>query len=275
MLLEFSLSRFVRSTAGPPLSCLPKCIVFVCVQTELKDLEKKIAAKKRDQDRLHTLFDQRVGEENKLKERLAANQQRFPDLLVDCLAFDLACGYVRCSFIGCMLGQYVGFFSTNELYAKQNRKATFGSKKERDKYLNTQISEIQKALEAQEQQLASNKKESKESETRRTGLIRDLEKKETEIKNLKTQLDAAITKHKSLSEERDEKQNSRKEAWRLENDMQTKVNKAEADLTRASQALQMTMDRELFRGLEAVTKMAKDHKMAGVYGPLIELFSCG
>ena len=47
------------------------------------------------------------------------------------------------------------------------------------------------------------------------------------------------------------------------------------EVKRRDKQLEFSMPRELFRGLAAVQRIAKDHSIKGVHGPLIELMAGG
>ena len=78
---------------------------------ELASLEEKIVTLTRERKTLQRNYDAKVKVEEKLRDRLAFCKQR-----------------------------------VNELYAKQGRKNAFGSKRERDKYLQQQIAEVRRHL---------------------------------------------------------------------------------------------------------------------------------
>jgi structural maintenance of chromosome 3 (chondroitin sulfate proteoglycan 6) len=63
------------------------------------------------------------------------------------------------------------------------------------------------------------------------------------------------------------------ELWRLEAKTLAEEDSAKEELRKAEQQLYNTMDRNVQTGLATATRIAKDLKLTGYYGPLYELFT--
>ncbi len=208
-------------------------------KAELQTLEKKISDLSRKKKVLQQDYETKVAAEEKLRDRLAFCGQR-----------------------------------VNELYAKQGRKKVFGNKKQRDIFLSDEIKTLKKDMTTQQSQVDSAQKELKSAESKRSALAVDFENKEREMKSLKDQLAALSVDEKRLKEDRDEQQNQRKEMQRAENDIKKQVADLQVDVEKATRDMQFTMDSEMYKGLTAVRAMAREQKMLGIHGPIIELFTC-
>ncbi|KAK9372239.1 RecF/RecN/SMC [Lipomyces chichibuensis] len=158
------------------------------------------------------------------------------------------------------------------LYAKQGRNAQFRSKADRDKWLKTEISDIQgtifqredirKDLESQMQQMAS-----------------QLERVRLSINEIRTTLDSSHSSLEQLQtqqteqkQRRDVLQDKRKELWREGAKSDSALENVKSELEKAERTFAGTMDRSQSAGLQAVRRIAKTMNIAGVYGPLCELF---
>lgn len=64
-----------------------------------------------------------------------------------------------------------------------------------------------------------------------------------------------------------------RELWRLEAKTSAEEESAKEELRKAEQQLHNTMDRNVQTGLAAASRIAKDLKLTGYYGPLYELFT--
>jgi structural maintenance of chromosome 3 (chondroitin sulfate proteoglycan 6) len=63
------------------------------------------------------------------------------------------------------------------------------------------------------------------------------------------------------------------ELWRLEAKCSAEEDSARDELRKAEQQLHHTMDRNVQTGLAAASRIAKDLKLDGYYGPLHDLFT--
>jgi len=68
--------------------------------------------------------------------------------------------------------------------------------------------------------------------------------------------------------------NERKELWRQENDLKERMKEAHTQFEEATRHLQITVDKNTWRGVQAAIRVAHDEKIDGFYGPLITTFKC-
>ena len=159
------------------------------------------------------------------------------------------------------------------LYAKQGRNSRFKNKKERDDWLRGQINDTFTSLSQVKAVRMQTTEETVELE-REVALI------EPEIEKLRKQLDGRGDQVQGLDkeildakEERDRLIDQRKELWREDAKLETTITSARQDLDRSERSLSHMMDSNTSRGLAAVRRIKKQHKLDGVYGTLAELIT--
>ncbi|KXL46283.1 hypothetical protein M433DRAFT_153739 [Acidomyces richmondensis BFW] len=158
------------------------------------------------------------------------------------------------------------------LYAKHGRQSQFRSKKERDAYLRTEITEVNKALAIRKAVLMQINEDI-------TELEQQIEKLETGISEMRNHLENRGDQQQNISaevtrakEERDRLQDRRKELWREEAKIDAVIGNAQMELEKAQKFLSQMMDHSTSRGLESVRKIVERYKIEGAYGPLGDLF---
>lgn len=157
------------------------------------------------------------------------------------------------------------------LFAKQGRNSKFRNKKERDDWLRGQINDTSTSL--------SQVKAVRMQTTEETAEIeQEIAIMEPEVDSLRKQLegrgDAMQTLEQEIlvaKEERDKLIDQRKELWREEAKLDSTIASAQQDLDRAERSLSHMMDANTSRGLAAVRRIKKQHRLNGVYGTLAEL----
>ncbi|KAL6247558.1 Structural maintenance of chromosomes protein 3 [Rhinocladiella similis] len=154
------------------------------------------------------------------------------------------------------------------LYGKQGRNARFKTKKARDDWLQSQISEAFEALsrfKATRMQTAEGIQEDKKA-------IATLEK---EIESLQQQVggqdDSVDQDIQRAQQRRESLMDERKLLWRREAQLDSEYAAAQDELRKAERNLSHMMDGNTSRGLEAVRRIKQQHNLEGCYGPLAEL----
>ncbi|KAL8801317.1 MAG: hypothetical protein Q9200_006982 [Gallowayella weberi] len=157
------------------------------------------------------------------------------------------------------------------LYAKQGRNARFRNKKERDDWLRAEINNGYP-------QLAKVKAVRVQTAEDIAELEEDIANTEQAIATLREQLEGRGANNESIQAqiqeakaERDRLTDERKELWREDAKLDSVLSHAQTELRQAEQELSHTMDQNTSRGLAAVRRIKRQHKLDGVYGTLAEL----
>uniref|UniRef100_M4C8J4 SMC hinge domain-containing protein n=1 Tax=Brassica campestris TaxID=3711 RepID=M4C8J4_BRACM len=162
----------------------------------------------------------------------------------------------------------------NILYQKQGRATQFSDKANRDKWLRKEIKDLMRVLDStmgQEQKL----------EDEIFGLNTDLKERDAHIKNHEveiSELDTHISKsHEQFNikkRERDEEHKKRREKWGEESQLSSEIDKLKTELERAKKNLDHATPGDVRRGLISIKRICSEHKINGVFGPLVELVDC-
>lgn len=159
------------------------------------------------------------------------------------------------------------------LYAKQGRTNKFKTKNERDNFLKQEI-ETTRHLQTSQQERVQD-------------LIADVEaarQRMVELDAQQEEVTAELDQHrKSLSKLTDERvalktksgsmTERQKELWREDGKLTSMVSNARQEKQNAERALSGVMDKDTANGLASVKRIAAEHQLDGVFGPLYELFS--
>ncbi|KAG2331872.1 hypothetical protein Bca52824_003052 [Brassica carinata] len=162
----------------------------------------------------------------------------------------------------------------NILYQKQGHATQFSNKATRDKWLRKEIKDLKPVLDSnivQEQKL----------QNEIFGLNADLKERDAHIKNhgvAITELESHISKsHEQFNikkRERDEEHRKRKEKWGEESQLSSEIDKFKTELERAKKNLDHAIPGDVRRGLSSIKRICSEHKINGVFGPLVELVDC-
>lgn len=161
-----------------------------------------------------------------------------------------------------------------QLQAKQGRAEQFADKKARDAHLTAQIKALEKEAAAADAAAAAAEKDAAAAETARAAAAAVANAKPSEVAAGEAALASLERDAAAARVEQDAAQNARREAWRALEAAEAAVKDAVARTEAARRDAQATMDREVFRGLEAVRRLAREHGIAGVHGPLVDLIQC-
>ncbi|KAG1213842.1 hypothetical protein G6F69_002459 [Rhizopus microsporus] len=160
------------------------------------------------------------------------------------------------------------------LRLKQARLTRFASKEERDDWLNAQIRDITENLTIRQNQLnllIEEKKAGEEELLFKTQAIEELKEKNMARFKLRQELE---NEEFSLKTERDEATEERKNLWREEAKLDTLIRNYSDEIRKAERTLSSTIDRNTSIGLSSISRIAQQHNIQGVYGPVFELFDC-
>ncbi|KAJ0259044.1 hypothetical protein HA466_0077360 [Hirschfeldia incana] len=162
----------------------------------------------------------------------------------------------------------------NILYQKQGRATQFSNKATRDEWLRKEIKDLKRVIDSnmgQEQKLQDDN----------FRLNTNLMEREAHIKNHKveiSELDTHISKSHELfnikKRERDEEHRKRREKWGEESQLSSEIEKLKTELERAKKSLDHATPGDVRRGLSSIKRICSEHKINGVFGPLVELVDC-
>ena len=205
-------------------------------QKELKDVKHDIASKEAELAKIQPDFAKRKAKEVEVKKSL-----------------DAADGTRR------------------RLYEKQGRSAQFKSKAERDKWLKSQIEDLNTTLGEQK----ANRINADEEVNATQAEIKTLE---GEIAGLRKRFEGwggsrqALSDEVSTAKDALEKLSDERKVLRREDDkLESVIDNARHERERAERELSHTMDDNTSRGLAFVRRYTREHNLPGVYGTLAEL----
>ncbi|KAH8916309.1 hypothetical protein BT69DRAFT_1314073 [Atractiella rhizophila] len=161
------------------------------------------------------------------------------------------------------------------LYAKQGRSSQFRTQAERDRYLQSEISQLrssvatyQKRIADTRQDIESRKRTLSQVEGRAGRLVEELEGRGENIKRLKVELDQAKAEKEGKSERK-------KELWKEQLKVGQVEKSANEELRRGEGELRSMMDKQTSSGLRSLERIVNQLQIEGVYGPVYELFQVG
>ncbi|CAH1760660.1 24778_t:CDS:10 [Entrophospora sp. SA101] len=208
-------------------------------ETELKTVENSIRQKELDLANIIPIYENELAQEAALRERLNETEMR-----------------------------------RQALYAKQGRSTQFQTRAHRDAWLQSEIQEIDKTMDAQRQQevdLESQINDLTESINRVTNEIQIARNKLEQRKRIIEEMNRGYIEKKA---ERDRLTDKRKELWREDSQLDTKLVNARDQWKTNERSLASSMDKKTNNGLNAVKRIAEQYQIKGVHGPLYELFDC-
>ncbi|KAI8099956.1 RecF/RecN/SMC, partial [Halteromyces radiatus] len=228
------------------------------LELQIKDLEDDQLSESDLKDKIATQIDQLNSEIINKEQHIAEINPRYQDLLKSDKSLREQLDTLKIQLEG--------------LYAKQARLSQFGSRNERDQWLQSQIGELSSLfndLEQKAQTLMDEKEAAKEHLLQKTQQIQDIQDKVTEQRSTKEKL---LEEEAQLKQERDQLTESRKTLWREEAGLDTVVLNCKNEIHKAERALSGSMDKNTSIGLATISRITKEHNIQGVFGPLYELF---
>ncbi|CDY63610.1 BnaC03g72770D [Brassica napus] len=162
----------------------------------------------------------------------------------------------------------------NILYQKKGRATQFSDKATRDEWLRKETKYLKRVLD-------SNMGQEQKLQDEIFGLNTDLKERDAHIKNHEveiSELDTHISKsHEQFNikkRERDEEHRKRREKWGEESQLSSEIDKLKMELERAKKNLDHATPGDVRRGLISIKRICSEHKINGVFGPLVELVDC-
>ncbi|KIW59520.1 hypothetical protein PV05_03963 [Exophiala xenobiotica] len=154
------------------------------------------------------------------------------------------------------------------LYGKQGRNARFKSKKDRDNWLQAQISEAFESLSRFKATRMQTTEGIQEDQKAISSLEKEIESLQQQAGGQDDSIDQDIQK---AHERRESLMDERKLLWRREAQLDSEYAAAQDDLRKAERSLSHMMDGNTSRGLEAVRRIKQQHNLQGCFGTLAEL----
>ncbi|KAJ1999898.1 Structural maintenance of chromosomes protein 3 [Coemansia thaxteri] len=158
------------------------------------------------------------------------------------------------------------------LLQKQGRSGQFDSKRQRDAWLNGEISRLETSIQQQRAQFEATEGEQAELQNRLATISASIADARARADASMRQVSEMQAREIQLKEEKDIKVSQRKELWRKEARLETERSDMHEELKRAERALGGTVDRATSEGLQALTGIRERLGLSGIYGPLFELF---
>lgn len=162
-----------------------------------------------------------------------------------------------------------------DLGSKRDRSNKFSTRKERDADIKKQVTKVTNQRNDATRQLEKLQVGIRDAQAASEKAAADIAKKESQMSANHEQaekINAILTK---LTSRRADGLEARKAAWKRESELGSEFAELKTKMEKAERALQSTMDKDTFRGLDGVKTIASKLNLTGVYGPLIELFECG
>ncbi len=206
---------------------------------EMNSLSSRIAEKSAEYEELKAEFEQRAGEEAKVKAQLEISEQRIA-----------------------------------MLYAKQQRTEQFRSKRERDAFLSKKLKKAQQELSSTKRDMKRAKESSEKLEAQSKAKAESAEKAASELAESRRKIDSLGDAVKKLKADRDAALNQKKGLEAKQNDIKKQSEKRREALHTARRELRSTMDGSVAQALDEARRFARENKIAGYHGPLIELVRC-
>ncbi|KAL4878042.1 RecF/RecN/SMC [Aspergillus karnatakaensis] len=158
------------------------------------------------------------------------------------------------------------------LYAKQGRNSRFKNKSERDKWLQAEIKNNYTSMSSVQAVLSQTQEDIKEIENEVALLEPETERLRKQIDGRGDTIQTVEQQVQAAKDERERLVDQRKELWREEAKLDSILANASKEVDRAERNLSHMMDHNTSRGIAAVRRIKRQHKLEGVYGTLAELF---
>ena len=158
------------------------------------------------------------------------------------------------------------------LYGKQGRGRQFSTKKERDAFLQSQITALRAQVTDREAMLGRLQKDVAQEEATLGKEQQQLGKAEEERRNRSKRYEDLTKQVQAKVQRRNELQEDRKKSWRDLEMFQEALQEAKQELERGKQQLNSTLPRNIAQGLLMVEQIVQEKRLEGYYGPLIDNF---
>ena len=161
-----------------------------------------------------------------------------------------------------------------DLFSKQTRTSQFSSEEQRDRWIDSELKSLSSAI---KEKAKSRKMLAADVEKTRQRIADDteeIEEREDQIKSRRKRIEEINTEHRQARTNRDQLTNQRKKLWADDAALDNETEEAKSQLHKAVRSLHSSIGKVKAKGLETVRKIAEEHNIPGIYGPLIELVSC-
>eukprot|EP00742_Colponemidia_sp_Colp-10_P007154 GILJ01007683.1.p1 GENE.GILJ01007683.1~~GILJ01007683.1.p1 ORF type:complete len:1223 (+),score=303.09 GILJ01007683.1:1-3669(+) len=206
------------------------------LQSELRDLNKNMKQQQQELNRTIPQFNEAVNREERLKAELKDSERR-----------------------------------RDELYAKQSRSRQFKSVADRNKFLKTELKQIESSTASHQKQIKECTKEIEQTTRHIEVVKRTVTSKNKQLEEQRPELDRLQTEYQANRERRDECMNRRKDMWRKEDEVKLQVNNLRQALRSSEKQLELTMPKDIQTAVEALKRIVAEEKIRGYFGPMIEL----
>eukprot|EP00906_Rhabdomonas_costata_P030282 RCo042806 len=159
----------------------------------------------------------------------------------------------------------------NELHARSGRVSQFKTAAERNKWIDRELQKNEENRRAGEVQVEQLKKEIQQLERRLASGEAERKTHRDKLNECIAQIDQSEKKKSALTEKRDISSNQRRKLWKDSTELEKELRQLKEDTEKASRRLDKTMSREIKQGLESVEEVVRQHHIAGVYGPILNL----
>ncbi|KAJ3102423.1 Structural maintenance of chromosomes protein 3 [Phlyctochytrium planicorne] len=173
------------------------------------------------------------------------------------------------------------------LVDKQGRTKQFRTKAERDAFLRSELNSLNQTLkdsinqkDAMESDVTSGRERKETLEKEIETLNGNIEKRKDVIDGLVVEIETCRIQRNRIDEQKKYflfisgvLVDQARELWREESKTSVLVENSQRELAKAERHLMSSLDRNLSTALPAIKRIAAKHNLAGVYGPLYELFT--
>jgi len=252
---------------------------------ELRSEQKELSAQKLDESQRKAaleleLEDLRAAGKDSVDAHQSATAQ-ISDLCADISAKEDELGQVEASLRECTSGEKAmeaGISQREQrlqqLYQKEGRKTQFSSKQERDKWIKKEVKEIESVLKKKEASLAALEKTHAQASKTQAEQEAQIAAQGAEQEERESEQEGILKELKRLRKEKGELQEARKMLWKTESKLEKEVTAVRSNMQKKERQVDSSVARDIQNGLKSLQRIVKQHNIAGVHGPVIELFEC-
>ena len=161
-----------------------------------------------------------------------------------------------------------------QLYQKEGRKNQFTSKQERDKWIRKEVKEIQSVLAKKEASLAALRNQHDRSLQSTADQEGKITSETAKVKEKEGELETILGGLKECRKSKGDLQEERKLLWKKESKLDKEISGARTSVQKKERQVDSSVARDIQNGLKSLQRIVQQHKIAGVHGPIIELFEC-
>jgi len=162
-----------------------------------------------------------------------------------------------------------------DLYSKQGRGSQFTSKDDRDNWIKKELNSLKSSVAHKEKQIQRYKVDIEDTRKTFDQITRDITERSENLETRKSEMEKATKSNAELNIQKNDLSNKRKDLWRQEHVLEAAIQTTKEDLKKAENNLRYSMSKAVADGIESVKRVVQEKNIKGVYGPLIENFTCG